>query len=62
MKVGAVIPKRLRCPHDNSAMEYAPTVSGEPTWTCHECEIDYKLTDLIKEGGINPSFVVLGDS
>lgn len=61
MKVGTVVPKDLRCPHDNSAMEYAQTVKDEPTWTCDECEMDYTLDVLIDEGDINLSFVVLED-
>lgn len=60
MKVGTAIPRDLRCPHDNSAMEFGRSVhTDEPTWHCEVCEIDYTLTDLIREGEIDPSFVVM---
>ncbi len=59
MKVGTAIPKGQRCPHHNSIMEFAVTTMDEPTWTCDECECDYTVPDLIREGDIKPSFVTL---
>jgi hypothetical protein len=62
MKVGTVIPERQRCPHHNTVvMECHETSTGNPSWTCDECEIDYNLYDLIVESEAKPSFVVLDD-
>jgi len=58
MIVQADISTKQRCPVHDTQMEFAP-VGSRPCWTCSLCEIDYYVSDLIKERTMmNPDFEI----